>query len=179
MSKKANRVSRRSFVALVTGAAASGMIGGSAKAQSGRTDSDSNDRSNYGYSGYTDGDSNDRSGHGRGNSCTDSDTGSNADGVGRGRRCGGQTGITDSDTGNGADGVGRGRGSGGKGKNAASGITDSDTGSNRDAVGRGRGTNNGYTDSDSNDRSGQGYSGLTDGDSNDRSGHGRGRGTGG
>jgi hypothetical protein len=150
MSKKANRVSRRSFVALVTGAAASGLIGGSAKAQSGRTDSDSNDRANYGYSGFTDGDSNDRSGHGRGNgSCTDSDTGKNADGVGRGRRC-----------------------------NTSTGLTDSDTGSNRDAVGRGRGTSNGYTDSDSNDRSGQGYSGLTDGDSNDRSGHGRGRGTG-
>lgn len=54
-------------------------------------------------------------------------------------------------------------------------MTDSDTGNNADGVGRGRGTNNGYTDSDSSDAAGRGYSGVTDGDSTDRSGHGRGR----
>ncbi|MGP1283867.1 MAG: twin-arginine translocation signal domain-containing protein [Parasphingopyxis sp.] len=64
---------------------------------------------------------------------TDSDTGANADPVGRGR-----TGVTDSDTGSSADRAGHGRGSrsdpGGRGRN----CSDSDGGSRADPGGRGR-----------------------------------------
>ncbi|QLC25939.1 hypothetical protein HFP57_13495 [Parasphingopyxis algicola] len=64
---------------------------------------------------------------------TDSDTGRNADPVGRGR-----TGVTDSDTGSSADRAGHGRGSssdpGGRGRN----CSDSDGGSRADPGGRGR-----------------------------------------
>ena len=66
MSKKTSRVSRRSFVALVTGAAASTMITSPAKAQrTGRTDSDPDDSVGYGRTGYTDSDPNDSAGYGR------------------------------------------------------------------------------------------------------------------
>ena len=81
--KKANRVSRRSFVGLVTGAAASAMMATSAKAQqTGRTDSDSGDRAGYGRTGYSDSDSNDRGGYGR-TGATDSDS-NDRSGYGRG-----------------------------------------------------------------------------------------------
>ena len=154
MSKKTSRVSRRSFVALVTGAAASAMIASPAKAQTytGRTDSDPSDGSGYGRTGITDSDSNDRASYGRGGSRT--------------------SGLTDSDSGPNADTAGNGRGS------RNSGLTDSDSGTNSDSPGRGRGSSTGYTDSDPSDGGGRGRSGLTDSDDSDRASYGRGRGTG-
>lgn len=87
MSKKTSRVSRRSFVALVTGAAASTMIVSPAQAQrTGRTDSDPDDSSGYGRTGYTDSDPNDRSGFGR-SGLTDGDDSDRAR-YGRGRGTG-------------------------------------------------------------------------------------------
>src|SRR5688572_29626817 len=118
MAKITKRVSRRSFVALVTGAAATTLVSKSAAAQeTGRTDSDSNDRSGYGRTSVFDSDSNDRGGYGR-------------------------TGYSDGDS-NDRSGYGRG---GGGGNNAGGGLTDSDDGQNSDAPGRGRGTGNGYSD---------------------------------
>ena len=66
MTKKASRVSRRTFVGLVTGAVAGGMVAGTAKAQSGNSDSDANDRAGNGRSGISDADDSDRAGYGRG-----------------------------------------------------------------------------------------------------------------
>lgn len=106
--KKTSKVSRRSFVGLVTGAAASAVVASPAKAQSGITDSDSGPNS-------------DSAGNGRGTGITDSDTGAYADQAGNGR--GGRTsGLTDSDTGPNRDPAGNGRG------NRTTGLTDSDTG---------------------------------------------------
>ena len=83
--KKTSKVSRRSFVGLVTGAAASAVMASTAKAQqTGRTDSDPNDSSGYGRTGYTDSDPNDRSGYGR-TGVTDADSGDRLQ-----RRSGGQ-----------------------------------------------------------------------------------------
>jgi len=131
MAKKAQIVSRRSFVGLITGAAAATVISTPVVAQqanTGRTDSDPNDRAGYGRTGITDSDSNDRAGYGRGSSgITDSDTGSNRDCAGRGR--GSTTGNTDSDSGGGAD----------QGGNGRTGSTDSDS-ADRAGYGRGRGS---------------------------------------
>jgi len=95
---------------------------------------------------------------------TDSDTGSNADPVGRGRSS-----VTDSDSGSNADRAGYGRGSGGR-----SGLTDSDTGNNSDPVGRGRGSadragaGRRCSDSDSGGRADPGGSGRRCTDSDGR-----------
>jgi hypothetical protein len=134
--KKTSKVSRRSFVGLVTGAAASAVMASTAKAQSGLTDSDSGPNS-------------DSPGYGRGNGVTDSDSGPNADraGNGRGSRT---TGLTDSDTGPNRDAAGNGRG-------GRTGLTDSDS---SDAAGNGRGNRStGITDSDSSDAAGNGRGG--------------------
>src|SRR5688500_4444930 len=136
--KPTRKLNRRSFLATVAGASAAvgagalGIIGGSARAQTGP------------YTGVT-----------------DTDSGSHADNAGHGRGPGGnssgqpqnqpQTGHTDRDP---SDPVGGGRGGGvtgysdtdptdpsGRGRNRRqeTGITDSDTGPFRDAIGRGRG----------------------------------------
>lgn len=124
MARRALPVSRRSFVALVTGAAAASIVSAPALAQ--RTDSDPTDPAGAGRTtGITDNDPTDEAGNGRGNSgLTDSDSGANADCANRGR--GNATGETDSDSGNGADQAGNGR----------SGLSDSDV---NDAAGYGRG----------------------------------------
>lgn len=81
----------------------------------------------------TDSDPNDAAGRGR-TGRTDSDSGSNADGAGHGRRGGGGGGgrrgggVSDSDSGPNADAAGRGR----------TGRSDSDSGSNADRAGHGR-----------------------------------------
>lgn len=115
MAKKAQSVSRRSFVGLITGAAAATVIATPVMAQrSGVTDSDT-------------GGGEDPAGNGRGQNVTDSDTGTNRDCAGRGR--GSTTGQSDSDSGGSADPGGNGR----------TGRTDADA-SDRAGYGRGRGT---------------------------------------
>jgi len=115
MAKKAQSVSRRSFVGLITGAAAATVVATPVMAQrSGVTDSDT-------------GGGADPAGNGRGGGVTDSDTGSNRDCAGRGR--GSTTGDTDSDSGGSSDPGGNGR----------TGRTDSDP-TDSAGYGRGRGT---------------------------------------
>ena len=87
MAKRMKPVSRRSFVALVSGGVAASMIASPAAAQrTGRTDSDPNDGVGYGRTGYSDSDPNDRGGNGR-SGITDADNGNIRDrsGYGRGR----------------------------------------------------------------------------------------------
>lgn len=123
MARRALPVSRRSFVALVTGAAAASIVVGPAQAQ--RTDNDPTDPAGGGRSGLTDDDPTDEAGNGRGSSgLSDNDSGANGDCAGRGR--GSTTGETDSDSGNGADQAGNGR----------TGISDADV---NDSAGYGRG----------------------------------------
>ena len=141
MARRVKPVSRRSFVALVSGGVAATMLSSPAAAQqTGRTDSDPNDRSGYGSTGYSDSDANDRVGHGR-TGLTDSDTGSSADQSQYGR--GGGNGVTDSDSGTNSDAAGRGRGEG-------TGYSDSDP---NDRSGYGR---SGITDGDDSDQAGRG-----------------------
>ena len=159
--KPVRRLNRRSFLGQVAGGAATigalGLIGGSARAQTGP------------YTGVTDTDSGshaDNAGHGRGpggnasgnpppvsnpqSGYSDSDSGANADPSGNGRRGRSvQTGITDTDP---TDPYGQGRGTSGNtarnfsatrpdGSRATwSGITDSDSGQTRDPANYGRGT---------------------------------------
>ena len=171
--KPARRLNRRSFLGQVAGGAATvgalGLIGGSARAQTGPytgvTDTDSGshaDNAGHGRGpggnasgnpqGVTDSDVSDPHGGGRGGSTgySDSDSGANADPSGRGRRGQSlQTGVTDSDS---YDRYGEGRGpaAGGVRNNFASrpdgtrveytGITDTDSGATRDPANYGRGT---------------------------------------
>lgn len=145
--RKTSRVSRRSFVALITGAASSSFAVSSAKAQeTGRTDSDATDAAQHGQTGLTDSDASDLANYGRGGGLerqayTDTDVAPNSDHV-----------------------TNSGRG----------GPTDADTGPNADPAMRGRGTNNGFTDSDPADGHGRGVSNITDVDSSDRPDRGRG-----
>ena len=122
MARRALPVSRRSFVALVTGAAAASMVGGAAHSQA--TDNDPTDPAGGG-SGVTDEDPTDSPGNGRGSSgVSDSDSGANGDCAGRGR--GSTTGQSDSDSGSCADPTGNGQ----------TGLNDSDV---NDSAGYGRG----------------------------------------
>jgi hypothetical protein len=127
--KPTRKVSRRSFLNRVAGAAAGGaflLVSGEAHAQ------------------VSDHDPTDPIGRGRGGGTgvTDSDTGPGADprGRGRGGSAPGSTGVTDSDSGANADAVGRGRG--------GSGITDTDSGPYADPRGRGRGGQRGPSAND-------------------------------
>ena len=128
MAKK-GRMSRRSFLTRVAGAAlgggalsALGVVSGAAAQQ--RT-----------YTGITDSDRGpnmDQGGSGRGgqpSGRTDNDTGATGDPIGRGRGTPQRSGYTDRDTGTGSDPVGNGRGPG---------CTDSDSGSASDPVSYGR-----------------------------------------
>mgnify|MGYP000582483493 CR=1 FL=1 len=77
--KKTSRVSRRSFVGLVTGVLAGVALAAPAKAQNGTSDSDPDDEAGHGRTGVTDADSGDRASYGRGggrSGITDSDSGS-------------------------------------------------------------------------------------------------------
>jgi hypothetical protein len=151
------RPDRRSFLRRVVGGAAAlgalGTVTGHASAQSrrtGLTDSDESDAANFGtQTGYNDSDSGSNSdpiGRGRRRTtpqrCSDSDTGRNADPVGRGRRCGTpvdpkQTSCSDSDSGRNGDASGSGRRCGPNAPTPGP-CSDSDTGRSADAVGRGR-----------------------------------------
>ena len=125
--KITRKLSRRSFLGAVAGGAVAG--GGALLALSGPAQAQS----------------------------SDSDTGRNADPIGRGRRNGA---ITDADT---SDPVGRGRG--------RTGVTDSDPG---DSPNYGR---RGATDADPSDpvNRGRGRTGITDNDPGDVPNYGRGR----
>ena len=119
------RLNRRSFLAQVAGGAAAagalGVIGGTARAQTGP------------YTGVTDNDSGshaDNAGHGRG-------PGGNASGQ-PAQPQGGQTGYSDSDSGANADPSGGGR----RGQRPQTGITDGDP---TDPYGQGHGTSGGTT----------------------------------
>lgn len=108
------RLGRRLLVTrAASGAGLAALAGGTAAAQSGRSDSDPSDRPGYGRSGRTDSDPRDQAGRGgaraapRGRTgLTDADP---ADGAGNGRGAGAgrtRTGLTDSDP---SDGAGYGR----------------------------------------------------------------------
>ena len=125
-----HRINRRSFLARVAGAAASGgaLVTMAAPAQAQVTDHDPSDPIGRGRGGGT--------------GVTDSDSGAGADPVGRGRGGGprpGATGVSDSDSGAYADAAGRGRG--------GTGMTDRDSGAYADPPGRGRGGQRGPSES--------------------------------
>lgn len=181
--KPARKLNRRSFLAHVVGGAV--VSGGALAAVSGAARAQT-----------TDSDPRDVPGFGRGGGVTDSDTGTGADPIGRGRGTAPRLpACSDSDAG---DPEGRGRrchrfandidDRGTDREPPRTGITDSDRGSpNADMEGRGRGTpenrpQTGYTDHDPSDTAGNGrggaggppYSGHTDADPSDRAGYGRG-----
>lgn len=107
------RLGRRLLVTrAASGAGLAALAGGTASAQSGRSDSDPSDRPGYGRSGRTDSDPRDQAGRGGGSQAR------------------GRTGLTDADP---ADGPGNGRGSG-PGR-TRTGLTDSDP---SDGAGYGR-----------------------------------------
>lgn len=155
--KKTSRVSRRSFVSLITGAVAVVVTTSPAKGQevvrTGITDSDPDDLAFYG--------------RGEGHYVADADSGPNADQAYRGASPQRQ-GLTDTDVAPNSDHVTPAR---------RGGLTDTDDGPNADRASYGRGRDNGFTDSDLTDGPGRGFSGATDADSSDRAGHGRGLGS--
>jgi hypothetical protein len=146
---KLRKLSRRSFLGQVAGGAVGAgaliVLAGEAGAvvqndsdsgpradppgggRTGRTDSDPRDRPNYGRRPASDSDPNDPVGRPGGSRCSDSDRGSGADPVGRGRRCGGGGNrVTDRDSGPRSDPPNR------------RVCSDSDRGSGADPIGRGR-----------------------------------------